>query len=323
MTADAHHPTAEAEAVLGPGYSARVLEPSRPAVAEAPFFADDPATVGERPDERVVVTPTSAGDRSWDDVVAERPDLAEWAADRWLGHRRDLPPLPAEFARARDGFHRLAYGVVAEARRLANTKFGLRYTRGGFGTPFFGADEQVRVEGNRLIHQRGDTADAIEITTLRHAADFLGIEPGTEAAEHDSPPLGDLDEHLDASAATGAFLGDWYGLAWSVLEELRLTDGAVDPERTQLWPGHFDPAIAMGDADAGTRATYGASPGDADHPEPYLYIGPWAGVDEADPFWNAEGFPGAELSYAELTAEGDHVAAALSFFRRGYERLTG
>lgn len=319
---DAHDPAAEASAMLGEGEVGRTLEPGRPAIDAPPFFADDPAAVGDAAGA-VVVTPTSAGDRTWDQAVAERPELAAWAAARWLGNRPNLPALPPDFADARDGFHRLAFGVVAEARRLANTKFGLRYTRGGFGTPFFGADEQVRVEGNRLIHQRGDEARSIEITSLRAAADFLGLEPGTEAAEHDSPPLGDLDADLGATPAAGAFLGEWYGLAWSVLEELRLTPGAVDPERTQLWPGHFDPAIAMGDADAGTRATYGASPGDANHPEPYLYIGPWGEIDATDTFWNAEGFPGAELPFAEMTKGDDHVAAALSFFRTGYAKLVG
>ncbi|MDW3219366.1 MAG: hypothetical protein R8F63_12220 [Acidimicrobiales bacterium] len=318
----AHDPTTEAADKLGPGFSPRILEPGRPAVNDEPFFADDPAAVGDASSAAAVVTPTSAGDRTWDDVIGERPELAAWAAARWLGNRPNLPAPPDGFPAARDGFHRLAYGVVAEARRLATTKFGLRYTRGGFGTPFFGADEQVRVEGNRLVHQRGDAAESIEITSLRAAADFIGITPGTEAGEHDSPPLGDLDEDLGATAATGDFLGQWYGLAWSVLEELRLTPDAVDPERAQLWPGHFDPAIAMGDADAGTRATYGASPGDAGHPEPYLYIGPWAAIDTTDPFWNADGFPGAELSFAEMTKGGDHVAAALTFFRAGYDRLT-
>ena len=52
---------------------------------------------------------------------------------------------------------------------------------------------------------------------------------------------------LDAfTAETGAFLAAWFGFAWVVLEELRLTPDAVDVERTQLWPGHFDPALAMG-----------------------------------------------------------------------------
>lgn len=316
----AHDPGAEATTVLGPGHVGRTLEPGRPAVTEGPFYADDPAVVGEPPGGVVVVTPTSAGDRAWDDIVAERPDLADWAAARWLGNRPGLPPLPARYTMARDGFHRLAYGIVAEARRRATTKFGLRFTRGGFGTPFYGADEQVRVEGNRLIHQTGDTARSVEITSLRDAADFLGIEPGTEAAEHDSPPLGDPDAPLGTTEEVGAFLGAWFGLAWSALEELRVTPGAADPERTQLWPGHFDPAIAMGDA-AGARATYGASPGDADHPEPYLYVGPWGEIDDTDGFWNETAFTGASLAFRDLAAAEDPVAEAIRFFRAGHQRL--
>lgn len=321
MTIAAHHPTAEASEKLGAGHVARILEPGRPADTAAPYFADDPAAAGVVDDGLVVVTPTSAGDRSWDDIVAERPELAGWAAERWLAARPALPDVPNGYSTARDGYHRLAYGVVAEARRLANTKFGLRFTRGGFGTPFFGDDEQVRVEHGHLVHQRGDHADSIEITSLRRAAEFLGIEPGTEAGEHDSPPLGDLDEDLGTTAETGAFLASWFGFAWSVLEELRLTDGAVDVDRTQLWPGHFDPAIAMGDAGAGGRATFGASPGDADHDEPYLYVGAWGDVDRTDGYWNETAFNGASMTYEELRAAEDPVAAAIGFFRSGHGKL--
>jgi hypothetical protein len=322
MTAP-HHPTAEANEKLGAGFIARTLEPGRPANTDPEFYADDPAIAGERRSGALVVTPTSGGDRSWDDVVTDRPDLAEWAAERWLANRPSLPDVPSGYPGARDGYHRLAYGLVAEARRLANTKFGLRYTRGGFGTPFFADDEQVRVEPGRLVHQRRDEAESVAITTLRAASEFLGIEPGTAAGEHDSPPLGDLDTDLGATPETGCFLGAWFGFAWAVLEELRLTDGAADVERTQLWPGHFDPATAMGDVDAGRRATYGASPGDAGHDEPYLYVGAWGDVDRADPFWNETAFNGASMTYAELQATENPVAAAIEFFRGGYERLAG
>ena len=314
-----HDPAAEAAALVGDDVTVRVLEPSPPTVAEGPFFADDPAARGDA--GGTVVTPTSGGDRTWDDLVAERPELAPFARERWLGNRGALGPVPAGYPAARDAFHRLAYGVVAEARRLANTKFGLRYTRGGFGTPFFGADEQVRVEGTRLIHQKGDAAEGHEITSLRAAADFLGLTPGTDAAEHDSPELGDLDERLAIDAATGTFLGEWFGLAWAVLEELRITPGAHDPERTQLWPGHFDPAIAMGDPDANGRATFGMSPGDHSHDEPYLYVGAWGDVDKTDPYWNETTFNGASMSYAELLTHDDPYQAALDFFRAGYAKL--
>ena len=315
----AHDPATDAAALVGGDLTVRVLEPSPPAVEDGPIFADDPAAAGNG--VTPIVTPTSAGDRTWDDLIAERPDLADFARAHWLGARGRLPALPDGYPAARDAFHRLAFGVVAEARRLANTKFGLRYTRGGFGTPFFGADEQVRVEGTRLIHQRGDEADSIEITTLRAAGAFLGLEPGTEAAEHDSPELGDLDEPLAVDAATGHFLGEWFGLAWAVLEELRLTPGAHDPERTQLWPGHFDPAIAMGDADADGRATFGLSPGDHAHDEPYLYVGAWGEVDRDDPYWNETTFNGASMGFGDLASADDPYGAALAFFRTGFEKL--
>lgn len=315
----AHDPTAEANEMLGTGFSACVLEPGRPASTDPVFFADDPAMVGDRSDAEVVVTPMTAGDRTWDEIVVERPDLTDWAAERWLAA---LPAVPAGYPEARDGYHRLAYGLVAEARRLATTKFGLRYTRGGFGTPFFGDDEQVRVEHGALVHQRGGQVDHAPITSLRAAADFLGIEPGTDAGEHDSPPLGDLHADLGTTAEAGAFLAAWFGFAWAVLEELRLTPDAVDVERTQLWPGHFDPALAMGDAETGARATYGASPGDADHDEPYLYVGAWGDVDRDDPFWNETAFNGASMPFRDLRDAADPVTAAIEFFRDGHERLT-
>jgi hypothetical protein len=323
VTTTPHHPAKRAAELLGDGYTVRVLEPSPPANLDEPFLADDPAAAGE-PDQPgdVIVTPTSAGDTTWDEIVASRPELADYVREHWLGNRRTLRRVPSGYGAARESHHRLAYAVVAEARRAANGKFGLRYTHGGYGTPFFGDDRQVRVEGSSIIVQQGDDVRRSPITTVGAAARFVGIEPGTAAAEHDSPELADLDALLPVTDEVGAFLGDWFGLAWALLEELRLTEGAVDAERTQLWPGHFDPAIAMGDAEAGQRATYGLSPGDQDHPEPYLYIGAWGEIDGDDPFWNAEGFSGASLPYAALLATDDPYSTALDFLRAGFTRLT-
>lgn len=322
MTIEAHHPAAEAAEKLGPDLIARVLEPSPPAVDDGEFYADDPAVARPDGDDAgVVVTPTSAGDRTWEEIVAERPDLSTWAAARWLAARPALPAVPADYPAGRDGYHRLAFAIVAEARRVVNGKFGLRFTRGGFGTPFFDADRQVRVEHGRLVVQDDETVRDAPITTLRAAAELVGVEPGTAAAEHDSPPLGDLDEDLGATEGIGAFLGTWFGFSWAVLEELRVTPGAVDTERTQLWPGHFDPAVAMGDAEAGGRATYGCSPGDAAHDEPYLYVGAWGDVDRTDAFWNEDNFNGASMTYAALHAAADPLASAIDFFRGGYSRL--
>ena len=318
--APAHDPAAEATAVVGDGYEVRVLEPSPPAVAEEPFWADDPADPspsGAGP----LVAPHSGGDFTWDEMIAARPELADFAADRWLGARRQLPELPSGYPAALFDFHRLAYSVVAEARYQCNAKFGLRYTRGGFGTPFFGDDTQVRVAGDQLVVQAAMRARSTTITTLREAGEFAGVAPGTTAAEHDSPELGDIDRPLDARAEVGEFLGAWFGLATAALEELRFSPGVVDPERVQLWPGHLDPAIAAGDAESGGRATYGLSPGDHSHDEPYIYVAAWGDVDRSDPFWNETSFNGASLSFSDLVSTDDHYGAAVAFLKGGYAGL--
>ena len=316
----AHDPAAEAAAVVGDGYDVRVLEPSPPAVADPPFWADDPADPVSR-GAGPVVAPHSGADLTWDDLIAARPGLADFATGRWLGARCQLPALPPNYAPALFDFHRLAYSVVAEARYQCNGKFGLRYVRGGFGTPFFGDDAQVRVAGDLVVQEAGQ-ARAVPITTLRAAGEFVGVDPGTTAREHDSPELGDIDRPLDARAEVGRFLGAWFGLATAALEELRFSPGVIDPERVQLWPGHFDPAIAAGDAESGRRATYGFSPGDHSHDEPYIYVAAWGEVDRSDPFWNEEDFNGASLSYRALCTAEDHYGAAVDFLRDGYARLS-
>jgi hypothetical protein len=54
-----------------------------------------------------------------------------------------------------------------------------------------------------------------------------------------------------------------------VLEERRADPCCVAPSRVQLWPEHLDAAFDCGPAQA--RTTLGASPGDREVPEPYLY----------------------------------------------------
>ena len=288
------NPLAEAVDMLGGDYEARVLEPSPPAVKEKPF-TDDPVEPGEVPEGRLLVSPVSDhGDLTWDEVARDRPEIAAWCAERWLGAWKPLEPLPGAFADTRKTLHRLAEEVVAPERMPAN-EIALRYTRGGFGTPFFveggqadGADCQVRVEGAELVRQRGD-------------------EERREAIEGADP---------DAARV----LGDFYGFACSVLEELRAEEADADPSQVQLWPEHFDIAFELGDEQGGRRANHGASPGDDDHDEPYLYVGPWT-AEVSGPLWNASGFSGAELTYAELLAAPDARRLALDFLRERHRAL--
>jgi cytochrome c-type biogenesis protein len=321
---DMTHVDALSEAVALVNDSAldlRTLEPAAPASTDADFLADDPAAVGSG--FGGVVTPTSAGQRSWADLVAERPGLTDFAERHWLTPGRRLGPAPSTLVSTRNDLHRLAYSVVARARHASNGKFGLRYTAGGLGTPFYGDDEQVRVDGTDLVVVRGNSIERTPISTLAAAGATVGVEPAFEpAAEHDSLELGDVDRVLDLDTAAMAFLGDWFGFGTALLEELRVTPGAEDVGRVQLWPGHLDPAVEVGCQDAGQRATYGASPGDHAHDEPYLYVGAWGDVDRSDPYWNETNFNGASLPYAEIVAADDQFATALDFLRAGLSKLT-
>jgi hypothetical protein len=284
------NPRAEAEDMLGGDYEARVLEPSPPSVTEPPY-ADDPVDPGEVPEGRELVSPVhNRGDLTWDEIAAQDPELAPWCADRWLGAWKRLEPLPASFVETRVALHQIAEAVVAPARLPAD-EIALRYTRGGFGTPFFerdGVDCQVRVEHGELVRQTG-----------------------TEETREPLPGV-------DIAAATA--LGDFYGLGCSVLEQLRADEADGDPSIVQLWPEHFDIAIELGSESAERRANFGFSPGDDDHPEPYLYVGPWS-AEVSGELWNATGFKGAELTYSELIAADDHRRGALDFLRERYRAL--
>jgi hypothetical protein len=295
----ARNPRAEASARAGGRYDARVLEPSPPAVAEPPWFADDPigrdVPRGELPlllpfsSDAVAANPTGSSetprrDVSWDQLCADDRELASWCAERWLGAWRTLPSVPPGLVQTRETLHALAEQVISPARDRANGKIGLRYTCRGFGTPFFGDERQLRVEGDRLIEQHGPRSHS---------------------------------RALEVDAAAADFLGDWYGFATSVLEQLRADVGEdAEPSRVQLWPEHFDVSVELGAEQAGKRAGYGASPGDEQHPEPYLYVTPWAELPDGE-LWQATAFRGAELPYAALLqapSGAEQRELALGFF---------
>jgi hypothetical protein len=309
-------PRAEAQDLLEEGLTARVLEPSPPASADAKWLAVDPVGEGGPADDATVApVPLGAG-RTWDEWLAARPERAGWAADRWLGARRRLAAPPPAFAATRLALHRVAVYAISPARRRANGKIGLRFTMGGFGTPFFGDDEQVRLEGDRIVRQAGGEARAEPLTTLAAAAALaLGGLPDLEGAEgFDVPPAGDPEASLDVDRPAADLLGDWFGFAWSLLEELRAEPASAPAGRTQLWPEHFDAAVDLG-PEGPARATYGASPGDDAIGEPYLYVLPATPQAPDRELWNATSFAGAILALGDFVGAADQRAAALDFLR--------
>ncbi len=320
---------AEAEALVGAGFGARVLEPSPPAVTDPPFFADDPVAIDDHADgTRVVVPAGMSGDLDWDTWLGDHPASAELIASRWLGGIRRLPAAPSTLATTRLALHRLATYVIAPVRHAATGKFGLRWTLNGFGTPFFagpgGEDRQIRVDGTDLVDQRGGQVRVSPITTLAAAAAFLDAEVDSEtAAEHDSPDVGDSSAPLEIDLPAARFIGAWFGMAFAALELLRADEASIDPSRPQLWPGHFDPAIEVGDEDH--RASFGASPGDDGMDEPYLYVSIWwpdrIGIDVTDPAWNAPSFTGSVLRLSQFPTDTDPVVVAHEFWAAARDRL--
>jgi hypothetical protein len=227
-----------------------------------------------------------------------------------------LAPLPETFAGTRDALHRLAVYVISPAQRLVNGEIILRSTPGGFSTfPFEG--RVIGVDGADLVvdgarHPLG---------SLNDAARVAGIEPDVGQLEQfDVPPFGDLDAPLAVEAAAARVLGDWFAFATDVLDAVRADAGPEeDATIVRIWPEHFDAAIDAGDEAAGRRATYGASPGDRHHAEPYLYASPWAG--RIDPFFDDPGFRGAARTYAQLADSTAPRAAAIAFLRDARERV--
>lgn len=208
-----------------------------------------------------------------------------------------LPAVPADVAvleATRATLHRLAADVLAPARvEVTGNEIALEPRPGGFGTPPFPAGGEVRVEGVELVRVGAD---------------------GSEAREP-----------VDADPAAAALLAAWFAFAADVLATLGAEAAAGDAASAViLWPEHFDVAVELGPE--GRRATYGGSPGDERHPLPYLYVGPWE--DPPDGWgdgagWDATGFRGAELGYADLATAEDPRVAGLAFLRGRRDVLLG
>jgi hypothetical protein len=144
------------------------------------------------------------------------------------------------------------------------------------------------------------------ISSLRAAAAFVGLVGGASLP----------DDPLEVHAGAAAVLAESWAIGEEALTAFAAGD-AEDPSAPILWPEHLDIAIEAGAETAGTRATYGISPGDEDHDEPYAYVAPRTAPAETGPatFWNAVGFTGAQRS----ANDPDEIA---DFFHAAHRLLT-
>lgn len=236
-----------------------------------------------------------------------------------------LKPLPEQFIATREAMHQIAFFAVAPVRHQVEGRMGLRAAPGGFGTPEFNG-QIARVEGTLLVHEQHGNVATQEISTVRDACEFFGHDYEVSWFEGFHDPLQPVDPDLPLQVGDEAAraLGNWFNFGFAVLTRLRGHGSAGDDvSEAQLWPEHFDAAIEMGDEESGKRASYGASPGDVDHPAPYLYVAAWETVDRSDSFWNDPHFNGASLGYDALLESGDPAGTALGFLTAGLRILRG
>jgi hypothetical protein len=211
----------------------------------------------------------------------------------------------------RHSLHAVAEHVLSAALHAETGRIGLRQTAGGFGTPVFerhGRPRQIVVDGTDIEVRDGAQVRRAPITTLRAAGNLIEIDPGAPVDVYTPTTPLDLDAVLGTDDRHAKVLADWFALVDAALAHLRRAVDGDEPPLTQLWPEHFDLATTIGEVN------YGGSPGDDEHDQPYLYVGPWT-PPAADGYWN-EPF-GASRSFAAVSTVDDAVA----FFVQGQERL--
>jgi hypothetical protein len=200
--------------------------------------------------------------------------------------------------------HAVAEHVLAAALHSWNGRIGLRATAGGFGTPVVavaGVDRRVRIEGTALVVEAGGDVERAPLTTLAAAAALAGVALGAPVGLYEIATPCDPDAPLAVDPAAAAGLAGWFALVDEAL-------GRFAPaEVAQLWPEHLDVAVTV------DEVNYGGSPGDDAHPDPYLYVGPWAvpaGELWNEPWgvsWPADAVPTVEAAVA-LLHEGRRAA---------------
>jgi hypothetical protein len=193
----------------------------------------------------------------------------------------------------RRALHGVAESVIAGPQHRSDGTIRLKVTPGGFA----GVTSGLRVQGTDLVGPAGRWPLRGTLRELAAAAGVTGGPP--EGLYADSSGV-DLDEPLAVDAGAAELLEAWFARGDAALR-------AFAPESAPvLWPEHFDLAITL------DEVNFGVSPGDAGHPGPYAYVGPWE--PRAGEFWNA---PFGALRPATQLPD---AAAVAAFFSEGRHR---
>ena len=166
----------------------------------------------------------------------------------------------------RRSLHAVAERILAGPQYREHGTIKLLVRPGGFGQ-FAGT---LRVEGTDVVGERGRVAMR---GTIADVAAAVGVEAGEPADLYSGHADLGPDDELTVDPAAAALLLDWFARGDRAMR--RFAPG----QEPILWPEHFDLGIAL------DEVNYGASPGDAGHPLPYAYVGPW--TPHQGEFWNA------------------------------------
>ncbi len=171
-----------------------------------------------------------------------------------------------ELNQTRTALHGAAELLLAGPQYDASGTIRLRVVPGGIATV---AEPDVRLEGTALAGPGGRHPLA---GTYAEAAAAVGVVPRSlEGVYRDGANVAPDDPIEIDPAALGV-----------LVEALARGDAALrsfaPSEEPVLWPEHLDVAITV------DEVGFGVSPGDANLPEPYAYVGPWS--PRSGPFWN-------------------------------------
>jgi hypothetical protein len=216
------------------------------------------------------------------------------------------PQFETAVVTARRGLHAVAELVLAGPQWRTSGTIRLTVTPDGFATtrsPAPGID-QLAVRGEALVREPDGVAVPLA-GPVDDLAAALGVVPGAPVGVYpdagaDAPTVLDLSPTGVDVILRALILGD------QALRALTAAIGPAEPIEPVLWPEHFDLGVSV------DEVNYGVSPGDAGHPLPYAYVGPWSA--RSGPFWN-EPF-GAARDLQEL---GD-VPAVTEFLLEGRAR---
>jgi hypothetical protein len=209
-----------------------------------------------------------------------------------------------------ESLHALAEHVVAAALYAETGRIGLRVELGGFTTPPFADDRRtVGVDHVELVVASAEGTRRAHLSTLGAAAQLAGVAPGAPASVYTPATVCDPDAALEIDAVSAEAVAQWHALGDDALRQWAEVLDPAAPAHATLWPEHFDVAIEV------DGVTYGASPGDDDIAEPYLYVGTPADRRSSDRFWNAPF--GAACSWEAISDAPD----AARFFQSGHRHL--